>query len=186
MRAASSLEYSLNPQGLWTVRSLPAARMYAKQIFVVLTAVPVYPPSSTALFARHLNWLQRVWVTVSAQLPTLDLKDLLPIGIEIAKAVVICGNGATRSVLIFEFQRADGVVGIVPVSLAIITPRQSLHVVAQSRSKLDQYKQIVDLKLHNVASHFAENKEYEGSMVSTGERVKTALEKSKSVYVLCA
>jgi hypothetical protein len=64
---------------------------------------------------RKMAWFQRLWLRVFAQLPTMDPKDLLPFGLEIAKAVVICGNAATRNILVFDFQRADGVIGIVPV-----------------------------------------------------------------------
>jgi hypothetical protein len=52
---------------------------------------------------------------VRSQLPNLDPKDLLPLGIEVIKGAIICGNSSTQNLLVAEFQRTAGTFGIIEV-----------------------------------------------------------------------
>jgi len=53
---------------------------------------------------------------VGQQLPNLDPKDLLPLGIDIQTGAIILGNQSTPELLVAEFQHAFGTYGIVTVS----------------------------------------------------------------------
>jgi len=53
---------------------------------------------------------------VGQQLPNLDPKDLLPLGIDIQTGAIILGNQSTPELLVVEFQHAFGTYGIVTVS----------------------------------------------------------------------
>lgn len=56
------------------------------------------------------------WATgIRKQLPNLDPKDLLPIGVEVTKGAIICGNMSTPELLVAEFFSTRGTYGIVPV-----------------------------------------------------------------------
>lgn len=55
------------------------------------------------------------------QLPNLDPKDLLPIGIEVTEGSIICGNTSTPSLLVAEFRRSSGTFGVVPVRVIYFT-----------------------------------------------------------------
>jgi hypothetical protein len=55
-----------------------------------------------------LSWIGR-------QLPNLDPKDLLPVGIEATNSAIICGNPSTPELLVSEFRKAEGTYGLVPV-----------------------------------------------------------------------
>jgi hypothetical protein len=80
--------------------------------------VPAYPPSSAApTSVRRRSIVQRALDRVRRQLPTLDAKDLLPLSIAITKAIIICGNASTPNLLVIDSKAADGVIGIVPVSM---------------------------------------------------------------------
>jgi hypothetical protein len=80
------------------------------------TAVPTYPPSSAAPISLRKQTFVYRWIDyLSGQLPTLDPKDLLPLSVNITKAIIICGNAATPNLLVMDAQKADGVIGIVPV-----------------------------------------------------------------------
>jgi hypothetical protein len=52
---------------------------------------------------------------VKRQLPNLDPKDLLPLGIEVIQGAIICGNSSTPNLLVAEFQRTEGTFGILKV-----------------------------------------------------------------------
>jgi hypothetical protein len=64
-----------------------------------------------ATIQKAVAWFRR-------QLPNLDPKDLLPLGIEVIKGAVICGNSSTPNLLVAEFQRTEGTFGIVKVCRA--------------------------------------------------------------------
>lgn len=64
---------------------------------------------------------QRAWHWVRRQLPTLDPKDLLPLGIEVTKGAIICGNPSTPNLLVAEFGRTEGMFGIVQVRAIILS-----------------------------------------------------------------
>lgn len=51
-------------------------------------------------------------------MPSLDPKDLLPLGIEVSKGVVVVGNESTPTLLRADFKSAEGTYGVVPVCLS--------------------------------------------------------------------
>lgn len=96
------------------------------------------------------------------QLPSLDPKDLLPVGIDATKCAIVCGNGSTPSLLVAEFQRTDGTFGIV-----------------QARSKLDFYKQILTFKFQSAVIRYVENEEFQNPMTATGRIVQEHIKASR-------
>lgn len=58
------------------------------------------------------GWLRR-------QLPNLDPKDLLPLGVEVTTGAIVLGNPSTPSLLVAEFRTATGTFGVVAVSLVV-------------------------------------------------------------------
>lgn len=104
-----------------------------------------------------LVWLKR-------QLPSLDPKDLLPIGIDATKGAIVCGNRSTPSLLVAEFSQAHGTFGIV-----------------QARSKFDFYKQILSFKFQKALIRCVENEEFENPMTTTGRIVQEHIEASRFV-----
>ncbi|KAJ7072266.1 hypothetical protein C8F01DRAFT_1205872 [Mycena amicta] len=104
--------------------------------------------------------LQRAWHWIRQELPTLDPKDLLPVGIEVTKGAIICGNPSTPNLLVAEFKRTEGMFGIV-----------------QSRSKHDLYKQLLHLSLQQAIIRYVQNENYRGSMTVTGELLQPPLKK---------
>lgn len=54
------------------------------------------------------------------QMPKLDPRELLPLGIDATRGVIVLGNPSTPSLLVAEFHQADGGFGIVPVSLGVL------------------------------------------------------------------
>ncbi|KAF4598557.1 hypothetical protein EYR38_006961 [Pleurotus pulmonarius] len=80
---------------------------------------------------RLVNWFNR-------QLPNLDPKDLLPLGIDVTKGVIIIGNKSTPNLLLAEFEHTGGIFGVV-----------------QSRSKHDLYKQVLDLKFQGALVRYS-------------------------------
>lgn len=77
----------------------------------------VYPSRShitfrmPSFFVKSLTWLRN-------QMPSFEGKDLLPLGIDIQRGVILIGNPSTPNLLVAEFQNAFGTYGIVPVSFA--------------------------------------------------------------------
>jgi hypothetical protein len=108
-----------------------------------------------------LIWLKR-------QLPSLDPKDLLPIGIDATQGAIVCGNGSTPDLLVAEFSQAHGTFGIV-----------------QARSKFDFYKQILSFKFQKALIRCVENEEFQNSMTTTGRVVQEHLEASRFVSNPC-
>ncbi|EAU91786.1 hypothetical protein CC1G_04554 [Coprinopsis cinerea okayama7 len=111
-----------------------------------------YPPASSGkrslpiplTIQRAFNWLKN-------QLPSLDPKDLLPLGVEVTTGAIILGNASTPSLLVAEFQNADGTFGVVP-----------------SRSKYDLYKQNLNLKFQHALVRYVDNEDYVESMNCLG------------------
>lgn len=68
---------------------------------------------------RNSDTIQRLLIWVRSQLPSLDPKDILPLSIEITKAVIVCGNAATPSLMTIDIRQGDGVFGIIPVSAGL-------------------------------------------------------------------
>jgi len=52
-------------------------------------------------------------------MPVLDPKDLLPLGIQVSKGVITCGNLSTPNLLVAEFSVCHGTFGITQVSVLI-------------------------------------------------------------------
>lgn len=77
---------------------------------------PIYPPSLLRVFSigtpRHV---QRFFSWAKQEMPSMDPKDLLPVGIEVYKGAIVCGNASTPNLLVAEFQQAEGTYGIVQV-----------------------------------------------------------------------
>jgi hypothetical protein len=105
------------PQGGPEHSGFSIYRIFSKSSAPLESAtIPTYPPSSAAPTSlRKKTIIQRAIDYLRGQLPSLDPKDLLPLSVEIAKAVVICGNAATSNLLIIDAGKADGILGIVPV-----------------------------------------------------------------------
>ncbi|KAJ7647262.1 hypothetical protein FB45DRAFT_987066 [Roridomyces roridus] len=134
---------------------------------------PVYSASMLAQSLRVPPFVQKAWLSVRQQLPTLDPKDLLPLGIQVIKGAIICGNPSTPNLLVTEFQRTEGMFGIV-----------------QSRSKHDLYKQLLHLSFQKPLMRFVENEDYGGTMGSTGESLEQPIRKYSKldqlyVYLSC-
>ncbi|KAJ7287460.1 hypothetical protein C8J57DRAFT_1431026 [Mycena rebaudengoi] len=114
----------------------------------------------SAVPVRLPTVLQKSWHWVRRQLPTLDPKDLLPLGIEVTKGAIICGNPSTPNLLVVEFKRTEGMFGIV-----------------QSRSKYDLYKQLLHLSFQQALARYVQNDDYRGPMTTTGEMLQTPIKK---------
>ncbi|GLB37483.1 putative fermentation associated protein [Lyophyllum shimeji] len=115
---------------------------------------PLQPPSSfkDSLRIPHGVWRAIAWI--KRQLPNLDPKDLLPLGIEVTKGAIICGNHSTQNLLVAEFHSSEGTFGIV-----------------EPRSKLDLYKQLLSLTFQQAVIRYVENENYADRMQSMGELV---------------
>ncbi|KAH9041126.1 hypothetical protein EDB84DRAFT_1436665 [Lactarius hengduanensis] len=100
---------------------------------------------------RFTQWLRK-------QLPDLDLKDLLPLSFEGINGGIVLGNMSTSNILVAEFARADGVFGTVP-----------------SRSPLDLYKQMLNIKFQNATITFKENEQYQAPMLYRSARLRDGL-----------
>lgn len=116
-------------------------------------------------------FIQTVLLWLKRQLPSLDPKDLLPIGIEATKGAIICGNGSTPSLLVAEFSKTEGTFGIV-----------------QARSKFDLYKQILSFKFQKAMVCCVENEEFQNHMTDAGrilqEHMNTSRFGFRSYFVL--
>ncbi|KAJ7703124.1 hypothetical protein B0H17DRAFT_922585 [Mycena rosella] len=117
-----------------------------------------YSPSMPAASLRLPVAFQKAWQWVRRQLPTLDPKDLLPLGIEVTKGAIICGNPSTPTLLVAEFQKTEGMFGIV-----------------QSRSKYDLYKQLLHLSFKRALIRYVENEDFRGAMAATGELLQSPI-----------
>ena len=82
------------------------------------------PPSSfiSSLRERTPAFVKSGWAWLVAQLPNLDPKDLLPLSIEVNTAAITIGNTSTPTLLVAEFQKADGTYGVVPVCYPLALP----------------------------------------------------------------
>jgi len=49
------------------------------------------------------------------QLPNLDPKEILPLGIDVETGIIVLGNSSTPNLLVAEFRSADGMFGLLPV-----------------------------------------------------------------------
>ncbi|TFK25683.1 hypothetical protein FA15DRAFT_334222 [Coprinopsis marcescibilis] len=116
------------------------------------TASVTYPPTTTGRTSLRVPEIVRnAYRWVKNQLPNLDPKDLLPLGIDVTKGVIVLGNPSTPNLLVAEFQNAHGNFGVV-----------------SSRSKFDLYKQNLHLKFQNALIRYVENEDYIESMNDLG------------------
>ena len=68
-----------------------------------------------ALRIRTPRAVQDLFAWLRRQLPNLDPKELMPIGIDVTKGVILCGNNSTPSLLVAEFESTNGTFGITRV-----------------------------------------------------------------------
>ncbi|KAK0460992.1 uncharacterized protein EV420DRAFT_1746434 [Desarmillaria tabescens] len=145
-----------------------------RQSFQTDFGTPIPPPSSVlgALHLRTPTFLQDAFTWFKRQLPTLDPKELLPIGLDATKGVIICGNNSTPNLLVVEFQKAEGNLGVSQARIdsdIVLGFYLTIHI--QSRSKYDLYKQYLTLRFQNVLIQYTENKQYGDTMPAMGEMI---------------
>jgi hypothetical protein len=74
----------------------------------------------------------RGWIgALKQQLPSLDPKDLLPLGVEIKKGAIVVGNQYTPTLLVIDFKSTEGTYGIVPVRIFLFDPLQNVYSTTQ-------------------------------------------------------
>ncbi|THH30793.1 hypothetical protein EUX98_g3395 [Antrodiella citrinella] len=108
----------------------------------------------SSFYDRTPNFVKRAFAWVVSQLPSFDLKDLLPLSIEATTAAFTLGNSSTPSMLVGEFRRAQGVFGVIP-----------------ARSKHDLYRQMLSFTLENASMCLTENDRYTGAMSGKGQKL---------------
>ncbi|KAF9012385.1 hypothetical protein BDQ17DRAFT_1496756 [Cyathus striatus] len=113
---------------------------YPSSRFKRATAIPV-------TIQNAMNWFKM-------QMPNLDPKELLPLGLEVSKGAIVCGNSSTSNLLVAEFQNTEGTFGVIP-----------------SKSKHDLYKQLLSLKFKNASIRYVHNDDYVDSMTTIGNLV---------------
>ena len=97
-----------------------------RKIFSWSSAVPdssnLGPPISlvSSAYSRTPKFLKGWIIALRQQMPSLDPKDLLPLGIEIRKGAIVVGNESTPTLLCADFKSAEGTYGIVPVCQAYL------------------------------------------------------------------
>ena len=74
-----------------------------------------HSPPVTREFLRMPAFVRTSLAWFRQQLPSLDPKDMLPLGIDIQTGAIILGNHSTPNLLVAEFRNASGTYGIVPV-----------------------------------------------------------------------
>ncbi|KAF9529375.1 hypothetical protein CPB83DRAFT_789894 [Crepidotus variabilis] len=129
-----------------------------------------YPPSNQRSAFKIPSFVSNGLTWLNNQLPNLDPKDLLPLGIDVQTGAIILGNSSTPSLLVAEFQNAFGTYGIVP-----------------SRSALDLYKQVMNLRFQSALIRLVENDDFVDPMAIVGglvhSRVKVhAAQRRPSFY----
>ncbi|KAG9009804.1 hypothetical protein FRB93_005075 [Tulasnella sp. JGI-2019a] len=95
---------------------------------------------------------------VHALLPSVDLRDILPVSFEVNTCAIAAGNDSTPSIFIAEVKKIIGT-----------------YRVTACRSKYDLYKDVYALKMTNVKVITRMNPDYQISMVERGEVIHTAL-----------
>jgi hypothetical protein len=77
-----------------------------------------YPPASSGRRPLRIpTTIQNAFAWLKRQLPNLDPKDLLPLGIEVTTGALILGNPSTPHLLVAEFHSAEGTFGVLAVRL---------------------------------------------------------------------
>ncbi|KAH9935463.1 uncharacterized protein B0H18DRAFT_1114206 [Fomitopsis serialis] len=121
---------------------------------------------ASSLYLKAPSHIKRLVSWIRLQLPNFDPKNLLPMGVEVSKGAIICGNASTPNLLIAEFSQTEGTYGIV-----------------QARSKCDLYKQLLNLKFQNASVHYFENADFDAHMGDVGRRLREHIESSGDVYI---
>lgn len=107
--------------------------------------------------------IQQVFTWFKQQMPVLDPKELLPLGIQVSKGVITCGNLSTPSLLVAEFSVCQGSFGI-----------------TQARSKYDLYKQVLALNFRGAVIQLAENEHFVDPMSTLGELLHDRVDQYRS------
>ncbi|KAH9839543.1 uncharacterized protein C8Q71DRAFT_517238 [Rhodofomes roseus] len=121
---------------------------------------------TSSLYLKAPSHVKRLVSWIRLQLPNFDPKNLLPMGIEVSKGAIICGNASTPNLLVAEFSKAEGTYGIV-----------------QARSKYDLYKQLLNLKFENTSVHYFENADFDARMADVGLRLREHIERSGDIHM---
>lgn len=128
-----------------------------------------YPPSNQRSSIRLPSFISDALIWLNNQLPNLDPKDLLPLGIHVQTGAIILGNASTPSLLVAEFQDAYGTYGVVPVSDVFVSPiHQIIAILFKSRSIYDLYKQVLNLRFQAARVRLVENDDFVDSMNTIG------------------
>ncbi|CAL1706934.1 unnamed protein product [Somion occarium] len=144
-------------------------RASVRKIFSRGSAAPdssiLGPPGSliSSLYRKAPTFLKRASSWIHAQLPNLDPRDLLPVGLEASTAAITCGNPSTPNLLVVEFSKASGTYGIVP-----------------ARSKHDLYKQVLNLTFRDASICYVDNNNYQGNMSEEGRKVRNSIRRGQS------
>ncbi|KAL5523541.1 hypothetical protein ACEPAG_7714 [Sanghuangporus baumii] len=133
-RSRESNSYSLNRSVL--IRDDDRSRSRKQDSLYATGRRVLYAIQAPSFISTFSSWLRR-------QLPDLDPKHLLPISFEAVKGSITMGNHTTESLLMAQFTRASGTYGVV-----------------QSRSRLDDHKQLLRIKFENATINFVENPDY--------------------------
>lgn len=88
------------------------------------TTSSAYPSSTTKRRVRVPTAVRNAFEWLKQQLPNLDPKDLLPLGIEVNTGSIIMGNPSTPTMLVAEFRTANGTFGVVGVGAFKSVPNQ--------------------------------------------------------------
>jgi len=96
------------------------ALIESKTDFFEEGTTPTYPPSAGYRSSRVIAKARDAYRWLMQQLPNLDPKDLLPVGITVVTGALVLGNPSTPSILVAEFQSANGTFGVVAVSVLFI------------------------------------------------------------------
>ncbi|KAI0699566.1 hypothetical protein BC835DRAFT_1412549 [Cytidiella melzeri] len=152
-----------HPDGRASMEAIKSLR----KIFSWTSAIPdstnLGPPISlvSSIYSRTPKFLKGWIAALKHQMPSLDPKDLLPIGIEVTKGAIVIGNKSTPTLFVADFKCAEGTYGIVP-----------------SRSRYDHYKQVINLKFQDAILHFVDNDRFDSSIISTGEKLHRVVQTS--------
>ncbi|KAK7692730.1 hypothetical protein QCA50_004363 [Cerrena zonata] len=139
-----------------------------RKIFSRSSAAPdssiLGPPGSliSSLYRKAPSFLRKTAAWIRAQLPNLDPRDLLPVGLEATTAAITLGNPSTPHMLVAEFSKANGTYGVVP-----------------ARSKHDFYRQVLNITFKDASIRYLENANYQQKMSDQGRQIHTTIQRSQ-------
>ena len=119
----------------------------------LLIATNLGPPISlvSSVYSRTPKVLKGWIGALKQQLPSLDPKDLLPLGIEVRKGAIVIGNESTPTLLVVDFKSTEGTYGIVPVRQFIfsihkmfvnLNPSPGHNVITTSRLSTSDFRKL--------------------------------------------